>query len=354
MGDIHRFRCRMIIVALLLCSGTSVSRGADESPFSIRSVEAWSGVFAGKETEFRFEVSSTLKAEVRASWSLAAESGVLARRETTFAVEPDKPGVLSARFELPDAREGIILPLDLTVAVESRGEHANLKKRLWLFPDDPFALEKEWLEELKIKLFDPAGETARRFTDAKIPFEPIRTIDQAAVLGEGVLVVGEGLSWVKQRALPGLVLDLASTGVGVLALSPTDGSLPLFGSDAENLPSLESMLIRRSDIISELDKRLDAVAWPPDGKLQASGLQISADRGRVVARAVEGTDGWPWFECHFAAPRGRLIVCGFPVVKQWDAGPTPRYLFARMLERLVDREKEPLDDDAERPACANP
>lgn len=332
--------CLIFTAMALLCPARALAAD-NEPPFAIRAVEPWSGVLGGKETEFRFQVSSTIKAEVRASWSLVAEERVLARRETLLEVSPDKPGVLSARFELPDAREGIVVPLDVTVGVELGEQKQQLEKRLWLFPDDPFALKRDWLNDLKLQLFDPAGETRRQLTVAKIPFDLLRTADQAAALGEGTLVVGEDASWSKQRALAGLVVDLASKGVAVLALAPADGLLPLPGSDVENMPAPRSVLLRRNDIIAELDKRLDAQGWPPDGTLQASGLQIGIDRGRVAGRFVEGTNGWPWLECRFTKQPGKLIVCSFPIIEHWDAGPTPRFLFARILERLVDADKEP-------------
>lgn len=139
-------------------------------------------MFGGTEPEFHFQVSSTIKAEVRVSWSLAADKGVLARREMPLTIAPEKPGVFSMRFKLPDAREGIIVPLDLTVVVELGEKKQTLEKRLWLLPDDPFALKKDWLKDLKLKLFDPAGETKRQFTAAKLPIDSLRTTDQAAAL----------------------------------------------------------------------------------------------------------------------------------------------------------------------------
>ncbi len=61
---------------------------------------------------------------------------------------------------------------------------------------------------------------------------------------------------------------------------------------------------------------------------------VDSDRGQVVARVVEGDAGWPWLEVGFSAKRGKLIVCGFGLVKKWDAGPTPRFLLARLLDYM--------------------
>ena len=36
---------------------------------------------------------------------------------------------------------------------------------------------------------------------------------------------------------------------------------------------------------------------------------------------------------------GKLIFCQFALLKHWDASPTPRYLFARILETL-----SPIED----------
>jgi hypothetical protein len=45
---------------------------------------------------------------------------------------------------------------------------------------------------------------------------------------------------------------------------------------------------------------------------------------------------WPWLEVKFEdAPAmdngGTLIVCGFGIIKYWNEGPVPRYLFWAIL-----------------------
>ncbi|HUY35210.1 MAG TPA: hypothetical protein VMV69_20865 [Pirellulales bacterium] len=117
------FVSSLVVAGSSLFFGSAGAKGADDkSPLAIRAVEDWSGVFGGRETDFQFAVSSTDKAEVCGSWSMTAEGRVIARRETMLTVERDKPGMMVVRFELPAAREGIVLPIDLTISVQAGQE----------------------------------------------------------------------------------------------------------------------------------------------------------------------------------------------------------------------------------------
>ena len=95
-------------------------------------------------------------------------------------------------------------------------------------------------------------------------------------------------------------------------------------------------------MISQLDKRLDTRGWPPDGKVIAAGLALKAVEGSVVGEITDGTSGWPWLEVQYAK-QGRLVVCGFGLMNHWEASPTPRYLFARVLESLTTGPKAEAD-----------
>ena len=100
------------------------------------------------------------------------------------------------------------------------------------------------------------------------------------------------------------------------------------------------MTFARSDIIAIIDKRLDRGTWPPDGKVTASSLKIRGAVRSAYAEFSDDASGWSWLELGYGAKRGRLIVCGFGIMSKWDAGPTPRYLLARLFERLEIRDKK--------------
>lgn len=234
----------------------------------------------------------------------------------------------------------------------------NIVKRIWIFPEDPFANQKEWLKALNIRLFDPEKKTAEVFTEAEIPFEEIRNIDSFTEITNGILILAEGISLKDYRGLSEMMVNTAASGTHVLCLALAGGEIKMPGLGGVDLPQPGSMSFRRNDVISELDKRLDADAWPPDGKVAASCAKLKGERGPVVAEVQEGGDGWPWIEMNFGkkagkpirqAPldfaQGKLVICGFGIIEKWNCGPTPRFLFAKLLEHMVGKETNETADE---------
>jgi hypothetical protein len=124
----------------------------------------------------------------------------------------------------------------------------------------------------------------------------------------------------------------AGRGVPVLCLAPADGRFPWPGDDD---PAPERLSLRRADAIVELDRRLDARTWLPDGKSAPRGVLVAAHGGHAVGEVCGSERAWPWFEVRYA--RAPLLVCGFDVIRRWDDGPTPRFLLARVFDYLTER-----------------
>jgi hypothetical protein len=333
-----------ILAVVVGCLMPSWCAAAD--PIRIEPRERWSNVFGGKEVEFRFAINVSEAYQGPVIWAVVLDRQTLARQEAEITASPDKPGMLNVRFAVPAVREGVVLQARLGIEVlgADRQSKAKLEKVLWIFPEDPFLGRSKWLQSLKITLFDPAKTTASVLKKAGVPFEEQDNQATLADLRNGILVIGEGASFKEEPQLADLLLKLAAKGVSVLCLAPAEGMLPLPAAGKEAATSPVNLSLRRRQVIVSLDKRLDSAAWPPDGSVVVSSLALTPNDGSVVAEVIRGEEGYAWLEMEFAARKGRLIVCGFSIMKSWDKGPTPRFLLAAVLEHMTERETRTQSD----------
>ena len=320
-----------IAAAPLLPCATAAEPTAEITP-----LEGWSAFFSGDQVKLRYRLQSSETMKGRLAWSHSAQRRPIARGERAVTVDETKPTEVEIPLQLPEVRDGVVFDTDLTVQLlDSRGEVvAEHQRVVRLFPRDPFSDRHEWLEELKIVLYDPPGQTADVFDDAEVPYKTARSLSNLEETSEGIVVIGEGVSLADHANLPEVMTKVAASGVPVFCLAPADGRLAFPGSEAEQ-PTAASVSLRRGDVITELDKRLDAEAWPPDGELTVTGLEMTSFRGRVLLSVAESPQLWPWFEVTYP-DGGRMIVCGFGIIRCWQAGPTPRYLLASVLEQLSE------------------
>jgi len=337
------------LVLLVIATMPFLSSATAAEPITeVVPLEGWSTFFSGEEVTlgYRLQTPNTIKA--RLGWRHSAQRRPIARGERNVTVHEGKPTEVEIHLQLPEVRDGVVFDTDLTVQLlDSSGEVvAEHQRVLRLFPSDAFSDRREWLDELKIVLFDPEGKTAETFDDASIPYKKARSLSILQETEEGIVVIGEGVSLADHRNLSEGMIRLASAGVPVFCLAPADGHLPVPGpgpeqsSDEAKLSAPLSVSFRRNDIITELNKRLDAEAWPPDGEVAIVGLEMISFRGRALLSVTESPQAWPWLEVRY--PRGgRLIVCGFGFIRCWQSGPTPRYLLARVFERLSSRSRLP-------------
>jgi hypothetical protein len=329
------FRTTVGLVATILSIALAPHTVSADDAVRVEPVERWSSVFGGRDMVFRFTVHSTRAFDGRAGWAFTLNDIVVERREANITAAPDRPATVTVRYPLPTVRNGVVLRGQLAVRIlgPDGKERASVEKTVWIFPEDPFAGRTEWLAARKITLFDPAKTTAPVWKKAGIPFEEQDNVAALGGLREGLLVLGEGVSLKEEPTLADTMLKLAGRGVPVLCLAPADGVLPL----PKAIQGAADLTLRRRNIITRIDKRLDAAAWAPDGQVVSSSLLLNAEDGAVVAEVVRG-GGWPWLEIEFEKTHGRLLVCGFGIIKHWSDGPTPRFLLARLLERLTEAE----------------
>jgi hypothetical protein len=313
----------------------------------IQPIEKWTTVFADKEVKLHFTLESKDGFKGEVYWTFAAENKRTFPRGTgsiPVDAKAGKPVELPILLVTPHVKPGVVLKGVLTLTAVADGkETATLERTIWIYPEDAFADRGKWLEDLKITIYDSAREakTVRLLEKFKIPFEEITNPAALDEMKEGLILIGEGVSFQEERGLAEILVHAAARGLTVICLAPRDGLLPVPGS-ADNDTGPQKLRWRKQDIITELNNRLDADAWPPLETVVGSSLVIKVDDDKVAAEAVNGAKGWPWFEVDYAN-RGKLLVIGFPVVRHWEDSPTPRYLFARLLEYVTEKPEETED-----------
>ena len=335
----------VLVAILLFLHSPATVRAADGT--AIKPVDKWADVFSGAEVKFRYTVRAAQALEGRINWSLSVNQRTVEHGQLPLTAGAGRAAEVTVALKLPEVKEGVVLEAQFSVAAYATGEQqpvATHAKTIWIFPRDPFVDRGQWLKGLKITLFDPEGKTADVWEKAHVPFTFTKNTAALDELRDGLLVIGEGSAWRDYRGLGEAAVKAAARGVPVLCLAPGEGCLVLPGTAGAELPPPASLTLRQADIIRELDKRLDATAWPPEGRIDVSRLAIKSDRDQVVAETGQflpspsgrgaGGEGWPWLEVRYPGEGGRLSVCGFRIIRQWEATPTPRYLLLELFERL--------------------
>jgi hypothetical protein len=321
---------RLLAVLLTAWLAATATCTAQEPKLIPPANQAWTNLLADSRAEIDFTVQAPAAFQGRIVWTFsdAATRRVLPNGRGDLAA---KPGA-KAKFTLdvPAVNPGVVLKAHLAVSlVDANGSvKATHEKVLWIFPADPFHGQSKALEELKLVVYDPAGKTAAALQALKMPFEEEKNLAALADRKGGVVVIGEGVSWKDEAGLADTLVQLARQGATVICLAPSAGTLPIPGADKDGGDSISLL---RHDAIAKLDPRLDGLAWSNSTRIVASTIALRAIDGSVAGEVVEGPGGFPWLQVDYPQTKGRLTVCGFALVAHWQATPTPRYLFARMI-----------------------
>jgi hypothetical protein len=326
------------VLGVLLVGAPRIAGAADG--VRIESREKWSAMFGESEVNFTFDVTSTDPFQGVIEWSLSADQRTIARGDSPVGIAPGMPASVRVPLKIPPVHDRGVFAVRLSLSVSAIAfgkPAATIVKPLWVFSRDPFVDRVEWLKKLKITLYDPGGHTAGAFDKANIPYKETRNIAALALLEEGLFVIGEGTSLADHGSLGDALVQVAARGIPVLCLAPAGGSLVLTAADDGRPASPSAIHLKRSLVIRELDKRLDADAWLAVTSIVAARVNIQSNGDQVAVEVSESDNAWPWLEVRYRSPSTSLLVCGFGIIRHWDAGPTPRYLLARLLELLTEK-----------------
>ena len=319
------------LLGLLLCG--LWTQAEPTNAISIR--EPWSNIFGGKAATFHVSVAGTHAFAGLLGWQLTTEGRTLARGESAITVSPTDPGEASLRIPVPMVNPGVIMQTRLSVWVANEGKTVSqFEKILWVFPEDPLADRREWLKAIRLKLFDPIGKTSKLLEELEIPYTLVRSVDALSSVKEGLVLIGEGVSFKEHRGLAAGMNKTVASGVSVLCLAPAGGEIALPSEATSNLVRPVAMAFKREGVIRDLDKRLDPDGWAPDGRSVASSMALRGDRGPVRIEVGKDANDWLWVEWAYARNNAKCVIIGFEIVGKWADSPTPRFLFVKLLESV--------------------
>lgn len=291
-------------------------------------MDDWSAYFGNRPAMVRVREGSRLVSNGDLEWSLSVD-----HRTLTRGVAMLSDGIAQLEVHVPAIKEGVVMDTQLSVYF-SGGPVENpitTNRCLHIFGDNPFYGHQAQLKNLNIKLFDPIGNTAATIASFAIPFASIQHPSSLVESPRGLLIVGEGVVFEDYPGLFGSLCEVAISGHTIVCLAPSSGQWVMPGTGDAVRP--EQMVFCATEIIKKYDRKLDAKAWPPDGRVIARTMVMKSVRESVVGEITEDSSGWPWIDMVFSGG-GRLVFCGFAIISKWETGPVPRHLFWHILKDM--------------------
>jgi len=310
---------------------------AAEKPQVVVSLQSSpAAVFGGEDAAAVVQVGATRAVAGVLNFTQSVRGRTIAR--SSQAVRLSTGGnVVKLALKPLDVKPGVVFDSQLEVTFSGNVAAASKisdKQTVWAFPRDAFAGGRKTLSNMKLSVFDPAGDTVAVLKEAGVPFT---RLPRAESLGgvRGLLLIGAGVAPAKFRGLTQSLTAAAEKGARVLWLEAAGGEFDFPLTPPGALPPT-SVQLHRQRLITTLDKRLQTSGWKAGEPVASHTLQITTRRNRVVLENIEASDapnGWMWFETRYPGG-GALVVCNFNLISQWKDNPTPRYLLAAVLKYL--------------------
>ena len=206
---------RLLFFTVLLCSPAF----AEELPV------IWFG--AGGEYKLHHSVFSSPPPSL--DWSLRFEHRILLRGSfgtpvTGVAVHEMILDTRKFGTQLPPIRPGITLKAQLFFDDTPYFD-------VVLASFDPFEDRKTWIAEHHFAVYDPEGKTIDYFEDhfddePKFSFDKLSSFAEIEATEIKVILVGQGVSFEKEKGLAEVLFEKAAKGHSILVLSP-EGDVPL-------------------------------------------------------------------------------------------------------------------------------
>lgn len=346
------------IVVVGAC-GLAVAEPAALEPMSTRTT-----FFAGREVTLGTVIRGGDAVAGRLVWTLTALGRTLAHGAVDVRHDGGPATIAAVTLATPDVKAGVVIEATFTAVLvdPANARLATHARPVRIFFPNPFVDRTRWLELLRLALVDPVGDTERVLAEAGVPFTLVRSEADIVAADPGIVVVGEGASWLDRPDLPVLGARIAARGVPVLCLAPRDGRLALpHAANGEDVGDAKRLAFEHTGIVAALDPRLDGRDWAAGGRAILSRLVVAAEGDRVVVRIVAAADdpgGWPWLAIDYArsaaeTTKSPFIICGYGIMEHWHETPAARYFLAAILERLA-ADRATTDRDGDRPDSTPP
>ena len=299
-------------------------------------VDDWSCMFAGRETTLRYDLPRKTEIGTNVEWKVTVGDRLIARgRSRVGSVDANAAdNRFSMSVKTPSLKPGLMISAKLNLECKGEGTPAlECSHPVEIFSPDAFSDRLAALRELNIQLYDPREVTASSLGECKVPFTLRRTLASIDEIENGVLILGEGLDWDRQQAIPRAAVRAAQRGLIVICLAPTEGEIALSVDATNSLKSTQEIKLADDNIIHRFGPKLDTQHWP-DGPSAMARFLLQSRNGNRIARISDSEAARPWLEMTTSTStadfrRGKLMVCGFGIIKYWKSSPVPRYLLRR-------------------------